>query len=191
MAKNRKIYSGLGALLLLGGIVLFAAKVPGRKPESSSGQVTSDAGASSRNDATAPARSGDRKREAAQKYWSVAKEIPGAEKAPEASVSPLLLSYLKSDPERKTLRVGFRQEKQEEMEPDDYEVQVNLLDADGQLLAADNTKSAMWWTAQEGSSDEEVPMFEVKSLNPVSMVELKLSYKGQAVEQRKYEVAER
>jgi hypothetical protein len=190
VAKNRNIYTGLGVLMLAGlGLVLLQG--PGGKPDPGLQNGTAGRESSPRKGGTASARTGDRKREASQKYWVVAKEIPGAEKAPEASGSPLILSYLKSDPERKTLRVGFRQEKQEEMEPDDYEVQINLLDADGQLLAADNTKSAMWWTDQEDFSNEGTPMFEVKSLNPVSMVELKLSYKGQEVEQRNYEVAER
>jgi hypothetical protein len=191
VAKNRKIYSGLGVLLLLAALGLFLARRPGRNGDPSRAGKSFTQEDALRPAASASARSGDRKREAAQKYWSAAKELPPAEKAAALAESPLILSFLKSDPERKTLRVGFRQEKEEEVEPDDYEVEVKLLGADGQKLGEENTSSAMWWTDQEDFANEGVPMFEVKSLNPVSVVELKLSYKGQAVEQRKYEVAER
>lgn len=190
MAKNRKIYTGLG-LLLLAGLGLFLLQGPGGKPEQGLRDGASSRESSPRKAGAAPARSADRKREASQKYWAVAKEVSEAEKPSGSPGAPLIMSFLKSDPERKTLRVGFRQEKEEEVEPDDYDVEVNLLGADGQKLGEENTSSAMWWTDEEDFSDEGVPMFEVKSLNPVSMVELKLSYKGQAIEQRKYEVAER
>lgn len=191
MAKNRKIYSALGALLLLAGLFLLIAQKPDQKDGSIRPGKTS-----AKNDTTpqaqvAPVRSGDRKREAAQKYWLVAKEVPGSEKAAGAPDSPLVLSYLKSDPERKTLRVGFHQDAHEEVEPNDYDVEVNLLGPDGENLGEENTSSAMWWTEQEDFSSKGVPMFEVKSLNPVAVVELKLTYKGQAVEHRKYEVAGR
>jgi hypothetical protein len=191
VSKNRKIHAGLGGLLLLIGLGVFLARDSGGNRDSSRPDDPSAAGAASRNKDAAPARSGDRNRTAAQKHWALAKELPGTDDASKTTESPLFLSYLKSDPDRTTLRVGFRQEKREEVEQDDYTVEVNLLGSDGQNLGDENTTSSMWWTDEEDFANEGVPMLEVKSLNPVSTVELKLSYKGQAVELRKYEVAER
>ncbi|WP_035616414.1 hypothetical protein [Haloferula sp. BvORR071] len=193
MSGNRKIHFGLGALLLVLGVGLFMKRAPATDPRSVSGNAGaagSRASLSLEPDA-APARSEDRRRTAAQKDWSVAKEVPQSDGAPAAGESPLFLSFLKSNAARTTLRVGFRQDKQEEIAPEDYEVNVELLDSEGNKFGEENTTSAMWWTAQEDFGNDGAPMLEVKSASAVSAVELKLSYKGKEVERRKYEVAER
>lgn len=195
MLKNRRISSALGTLLLLAGFCLVIAQRPGRQvgsPSPGQAPANKDAEAGSGKGA-ASSRSADRKRDATQKYWAVAKELAAETNAAGAAESPILVSYLKSDPERTTLRVGFRQEKQgeDEVEPEDYTVEVVLLDASGKSLGEENTDSSIWWTDEENAASKGLPMLEVKSLSPVSAVQLKLSYKGQEVEQRKYEVAGR
>ncbi len=192
--KNRRIYSGLGVLLLLAGLCLVIVQRPGRQDASApSGQAAAKDTDAGPREAAASSRSADRKRDSAQKYWAVAKELAAETNAAGATASPILVSYLKSDPERTTLRVGFRQEKQgvDDVEPEDYTLEVVLLDASGNNLGEENTDSSVWWTDEENAASKGLPMLEVKSLSPVSGVQLKLSYKGQEVEQRKYEVAER
>ncbi|WP_367872725.1 hypothetical protein [Luteolibacter sp. Populi] len=190
MAKNRKIYSWLGLALLLLGLCLFMASERGERSGSSSGSAKQGEGNGASADPSR-SRSADRKRAEAGKPWKTAKELSPAGEPDEPGDSPLFLGYLKADDARTTLRVGFRQETRGEVDPDDYTVAVDLLDDAGEKLAADNETSVVWWTAEQNFEDNSTPMLEVKSANPVSGVELKLSYKGQEVERRKYALAEK
>lgn len=178
----------LASVLLVGALLLLCRKAePGSYSRSGTSAATDPEGLPSLGSAGDAGRKRSRENSAA--IWRHAEEQPGPESAAPPRDFPVYLGYLQSDATNQELRIGLRQEAGASLDVDDLEVQVNLLDAGGNLLGPD-TKARMEWIVDEGDFPEsQAPSMRVSSQRRIDGVELILRYQGEEVERRRYVLA--
>jgi len=113
---------------------------------------------------------------------------PAEGNASRVEESPVYLRAVLFDRERKNLRIGLRLEQSEPIEPEKLSVNVDLLDAEGNKVTEAAGVVHRWTNAKESFEDSPAPMLEVSSDLPIGRVGVTLSYDGQEVEHRSYEL---
>ena len=130
-----------------------------------------------------------RRREAAGRSWRHAEEHI-EEGAPEPSGDfPVYLGYLQSDGTNQELRIGLRQETGAEFDVADLEIQVDLMDAGGNLLGPESKPKTDWVMETDEFSESQAPVMRVSSGVRVDRVGLTLRYRREEVERRRYVLA--
>lgn len=134
---------------------------------------------------------GSRPRDSSKRIrWRSASELPDPFRGSglHDEDSPVYLRAVVFDPERKNLRIGLRLEQSEPIEPEKLTVNVDLLDLDGNKIMVPENVDFKWSNAKEAFEDSPAPMLEVSSQQPISRLNVTLSYDGTEVETRTYEL---
>lgn len=183
--KKGRLYSGLGLMLLLLGLVVML--VPGRRPDDLTISAADHRAQRPRPMKPAPddIRREESKRTDRDRTWRHAKEIPWGE-SPELAESPVFLGFLQADPSNTKLRIGLRQENGGKIDTAALTVSVNLRDAGGRGFESGDKVSTEWQTKNGSFEDSAAPVLMVDSEEAIGEVDVALSYKGQEIERRKY-----
>lgn len=100
----------------------------------------------------------------------------------------IFVNFVQSDPDRKKLRLGFRQEG-ETLDPSDLVIRVELFDIAGSPFTEDSKIGTTWSSDDKGFEQSPTPILSLDSSVVIGSARVSIIYKGEKMEQLSYEMA--